>query len=193
MKECIRLPLIIYDDDHCWKWSKIAIQCVYFMMTKWFDPFKQHAGSDGELLGNKDSANPLPAVSSLSSSMSEPESERHDNEDELADSKDSLNLLTASDSEEVARGTELALGAVEPEEELMIEGDQVADFASSLLAAISCWHYRARALLSAKFSTVSASISVFLPLPVFRLREGNAVAARSAILNRLQVTTPLTS
>ncbi|XP_078263385.1 pleckstrin homology domain-containing family G member 3-like [Rhinoraja longicauda] len=113
----------------------------------------KHAGSEGVLLGTKDSARSLLAVSSLSSSVSEPGSERHDNEGELADSKDSLNLLTASDSEEVARGTEVALGDVEPEEELMIEGDQVADFASSLLAAISCWHYRARALLSAKFST----------------------------------------
>ncbi|XP_062908523.1 pleckstrin homology domain-containing family G member 3 isoform X1 [Mobula hypostoma] len=113
----------------------------------------KHAGSDGELLGNKDSMNSLAVVSARGSSTSEPESERHDNDDDLAHSKDSLNLLNASDSEELARGTDLALEDMDPEEELMIEGDQVADFASSLLAAISCWHYRARALLSAKFST----------------------------------------
>uniref|UniRef100_UPI00398ECC2A pleckstrin homology domain-containing family G member 3-like n=1 Tax=Pristiophorus japonicus TaxID=55135 RepID=UPI00398ECC2A len=113
----------------------------------------KHAGSDGELLGNKDSLNnSISGVSTLGSSASEPEGERHDNEDDLTHSKDSLDLLNASDSDETARGTELVQGGVEPEEELMIEGDQVADFASSLLAAISCWHYRARALLSAKFS-----------------------------------------
>ncbi|XP_059810049.1 pleckstrin homology domain-containing family G member 3-like isoform X3 [Hypanus sabinus] len=117
----------------------------------------KHAGSDGELLGNKDSMNSLAVVSALGSSTSEPESERHDNDDDLAHSKDSLNLLNASGSEELARGTELALEDMDPEEELMIEGDQVADFASSLLAAISCWHYRARALLSAKFSTAENS------------------------------------
>ncbi|XP_051897508.1 pleckstrin homology domain-containing family G member 3-like [Pristis pectinata] len=119
-----------------------------------------HAGSDGELLGNKDSVNTLTVVSSLGSSTSEPESDKHDNEDDLAHSKDSLNFLNASDSEELSRGTELALGDVEPEEELMIEGDQVADFASSLLAAISCWHYRARALLSAKFSMTETPVEL---------------------------------
>ncbi|XP_072425344.1 pleckstrin homology domain-containing family G member 3-like isoform X2 [Chiloscyllium punctatum] len=112
----------------------------------------KHAGSDGELLGNKDSLNSLTGVSSLGSSTNEPESERDDIEDNLAHSKDSLELQNASDSEEMARGTEIVQEGMEPEEELMIEGDQVADFASSLLAAISCWHYRARALLSAKFS-----------------------------------------
>ncbi|XP_067895687.1 pleckstrin homology domain-containing family G member 3 [Heterodontus francisci] len=112
----------------------------------------KHAGSDGELLGNKDCLNSITGVSTLGSSTSEPESERHDDEDNLAHCKDSLELLNASDSEEMARGTEFIQEGVEPEEELMIEGDQVADFASSLLAAISCWHYRARALLSAKFS-----------------------------------------
>ncbi|XP_041070375.1 pleckstrin homology domain-containing family G member 3 isoform X1 [Carcharodon carcharias] len=112
----------------------------------------KHAGSDGELLGNKDSLNSMTGVSTRGPSTSEAEGERHDSEDILAQSKDSLELLNASDSEETARGTEFVQEGLEPEEELMIEGDQVADFASSLLAAISCWHYRARALLSAKFS-----------------------------------------
>ncbi|KAM7402859.1 hypothetical protein PAMA_003670 [Pampus argenteus] len=35
--------------------------------------------------------------------------------------------------------------------------DQVADFASSVLAAISCWHIRTRALLSTRFTTVDQS------------------------------------
>ncbi|XP_078089366.1 pleckstrin homology domain-containing family G member 3-like [Mustelus asterias] len=120
----------------------------------------KHAGSDGELLGNKDSLKSVTGVCTLGSHTSEPESERHDNEDNLAQSKDSLELLNASDSEETSRGTEYVQGGLEPEEELMIEGDQVADFASSLLAAISCWHYRARALLSAKFSMTEEPVEL---------------------------------
>ncbi|MCH3754005.1 hypothetical protein LZB89_08990, partial [Campylobacter coli] len=35
----------------------------------------------------------------------------------------------------------------EEEEESLAVAEQVADFASSLLAALHCWHYRANALL----------------------------------------------
>lgn len=55
-------------------------------------------------------------------------------------------------------------------EDILMGDDQVADFASSVLAAISCWHYRARALLSTHFTTVRVSdthgfpISCSLPL-----------------------------
>ncbi|XP_043554097.1 pleckstrin homology domain-containing family G member 3 isoform X3 [Chiloscyllium plagiosum] len=87
----------------------------------------KHAGSDGELLGNKDSLNSLTGVSSLGSSTNEPEGERDDIEDNLAHSKDSLELQNASDSEETARGTEIVQEGMEPEEELMIEGDQTED------------------------------------------------------------------
>ncbi|KTG42256.1 hypothetical protein cypCar_00033202, partial [Cyprinus carpio] len=37
-------------------------------------------------------------------------------------------------------------------DDILMEDNQVADFASSMLAAISCWHYRARALLSMDFT-----------------------------------------
>ena len=51
-------------------------------------------------------------------------------------------------------------------EDILMGDDQVADFASSMMAAISCWHYRARALLSAPFTTVRLSatprVSTFL-------------------------------
>eukprot|EP00062_Callorhinchus_milii_P008654 gi/632951600/ref/XP_007891392.1/ PREDICTED: pleckstrin homology domain-containing family G member 3-like [Callorhinchus milii] len=110
----------------------------------------KHAGSDGQLLGKVDSLSSMASNSTLNSSIGE----RPDNEEELALSKESLDQLRASDSDETARGTVLEQGAGELEEEdIMMEGDQVADFASTLLAAISCWHYRARALLSARFST----------------------------------------
>lgn len=42
-------------------------------------------------------------------------------------------------------------------EDILMGDDQVADFANSVLAAISCWHYRARALLSTHFTTVRVS------------------------------------
>lgn len=41
----------------------------------------------------------------------------------------------------------------------LLEDDQVDDFASSLLAAISCWHYRAQFLLSAGVTVVTVRLS----------------------------------
>lgn len=49
-------------------------------------------------------------------------------------------------------------------EDILMEDDQVADFASSVLAAISCWHYRAQALLSTHFTTVRVSATHGFPL-----------------------------
>lgn len=42
-------------------------------------------------------------------------------------------------------------------EDILFGEDQVADFASSVLAAISCWQYKARALLSTHITTVRVS------------------------------------
>lgn len=49
-------------------------------------------------------------------------------------------------------------------EDILMGDDQVADFASSVLAAISCWHYRARALLSTHFTTVRVSTTHGFPI-----------------------------
>lgn len=49
-------------------------------------------------------------------------------------------------------------------DDILMEDDQVADFASSKLAAISCWHYRARALLSALFTTVRLTATNGFPI-----------------------------
>lgn len=49
-------------------------------------------------------------------------------------------------------------------EDILMGDDQVADFASSVLAAISCWHYRARALLSTHFTTVRVSATHGFPI-----------------------------
>lgn len=42
----------------------------------------------------------------------------------------------------------------DPDDEIVMEENQVEDFASSMLEAISCWHNRARALLSLGGTTV---------------------------------------
>lgn len=49
-------------------------------------------------------------------------------------------------------------------EDILMGDDQVADFASSVLAAISCWHYRAKALLSTHFTTVRVSATHEFPI-----------------------------
>ena len=57
---------------------------------------------------------------------------------------------------------------------MLLEDYQVADFASSMLAAISCWHSRARALLSLGDPTVrpaaaSSASASSLPPPCLLL------------------------
>ncbi|XP_057208459.1 pleckstrin homology domain-containing family G member 3 isoform X1 [Triplophysa rosa] len=48
---------------------------------------------------------------------------------------------------------EEAEGEGSESDDILMEDNQVADFASTMLAAISCWHYKARALLSMGFPT----------------------------------------
>lgn len=49
------------------------------------------------------------------------------------------------------------------EEEIVVKDEQVADFASSVLAAISCWRYKARALLFTRVATVRLTVICFFP------------------------------
>lgn len=106
----------------------------------------QHSDSEGTLAAEKQ---PLQATSSVSS----------------------LGLCESSAGKPVAReeyspslrGRLVQDNGDEPEgeesdsDDILMEDNQVADFASSMLAAISCWHYRARALLSMDFTTVRFS------------------------------------
>lgn len=73
-----------------------------------------------------------------------------DNE-EPVHSSPSLKGRLMQDNEDEAEGEE------SDSDDILMEDNQVADFASSMLAAISCWHYRARALLSMDFTTVRFS------------------------------------
>uniref|UniRef100_A0A1A7WY54 Pleckstrin homology domain containing, family G (With RhoGef domain) member 3 n=2 Tax=Iconisemion striatum TaxID=60296 RepID=A0A1A7WY54_9TELE len=110
----------------------------------------KHADSEGALLGDGCSLQPASSISTLASSLGEPEGEGPSVDD----------LIPRGDSQEQLSPTESAPNSspceeemLEKQEDVLMGGDQVADFASSVLAAISCWHYRARALLSAHFTT----------------------------------------
>ncbi|XP_062863721.1 pleckstrin homology domain-containing family G member 3 [Trichomycterus rosablanca] len=119
----------------------------------------KHADSVGALLSdsNRCSLQATASVSTLNSSHDEAEPERTVAE-ELSRSE-RLSLRSYSlDRLEVCRlqtafqrGTEVeeefSGSGVEEDEESLVKNEQVADFASSVMAAISCWRYRARALL----------------------------------------------
>ncbi|XP_072545855.1 pleckstrin homology domain-containing family G member 3 [Salminus brasiliensis] len=139
----------------------------------------KHADSEGTLLGDS-SRRPLHAaasVSTLNSSLGEPEVERPALEESRAEwlhlRTSSLDRLSTTNLEpcqlempfkrekevevEEERDAEEEQGGSgeedEEEEEILVKDEQVADFASSVLAAISCWHYRAKALLFTRVPT----------------------------------------
>lgn len=75
---------------------------------------------------------------------------------------DSLEGLAGHDGNEKVPGPELpGSEEEEEEEESLAVAEQVADFASSLLAALHCWHYRANALLFSR----GAMVRCFFDLP----------------------------
>uniref|UniRef100_A0A8C5R4N6 Pleckstrin homology and RhoGEF domain containing G3 n=1 Tax=Leptobrachium leishanense TaxID=445787 RepID=A0A8C5R4N6_9ANUR len=94
----------------------------------------QHSGSDGALLDFGDILQPN--IGALPASIEPPQAER--------DEEQPVNTQLSRNSE-----AELSASEEEEEEEEIHLGDddQVADFASSLLAIIHCWHYRAKTLL----------------------------------------------
>ncbi|XP_058470770.1 pleckstrin homology domain-containing family G member 3 isoform X2 [Solea solea] len=125
----------------------------------------KHADSVGALLGDRCSLQPATSVSTLASSLGEPQAETPC-VDHLIPRRDSLEQLSSTDSgpklgsSPSEGGLELEKAEENDEEEgdsykedILMGDDQVADFASSVLAAISCWHYRAKALLSTHFTT----------------------------------------
>ncbi|XP_061563504.1 pleckstrin homology domain-containing family G member 3-like [Cololabis saira] len=86
-----------------------------------------HSDGEGEL---------APGISSStlgSSSLGESEVDQELEEEELYGRKDSLDPAMGSEGEE---------------EEFLLEDEQVDDFASSVLAAISCWHHTVQVFLS---------------------------------------------
>ncbi|XP_067428803.1 cyclin-dependent kinase 11B-like [Thunnus thynnus] len=122
----------------------------------------QHSDSDGVLLGETRSLQPATSSSTLGESEAERPAEEEEEEGE-GRGKESLQRLSCSEEEEEEEEEEgrLSLQAAEDSDpdDILLEDDQVADFASSVLAAISCWHYRAQALLSTGVAMVTVRLS----------------------------------
>lgn len=148
----------------------------------------QHADSEGALPDEARLIQAAASISTLGSSLGESETEKpsveedeeveeeeeEEEEDGVGQRKDSLERRCPSDHDEPrARSPQpcksrLTLGEESDSDEMLMEDDQVADFASSMLAAISCWHYRARALLSLGVTTVRLSPTLWIYLfPVY--------------------------
>uniref|UniRef100_UPI003AB08354 pleckstrin homology domain-containing family G member 3 n=1 Tax=Centroberyx gerrardi TaxID=166262 RepID=UPI003AB08354 len=120
----------------------------------------KHADSEGALPWERRPLQSAASISTLGSGLGESEAERpsveeeeEEEEEDPGNRKDSLERLSGSDEEGGAgpaapRQAGPPPGEESDSDEILMEDDQVADFASSMLAAISCWHYRARALLS---------------------------------------------
>jgi len=90
----------------------------------------QHSDSEGVSPGDQHSLQP--AVSSSTLGSDSPVHEEED-EEELCGRKDSLEHLLCSGVEEEEEAGQL--------NEFLLEDEQVEDFATSVLAAISCWQY----------------------------------------------------
>lgn len=124
----------------------------------------QHSDSEGMLPGKRRSLQ-------LESETDRPAEE----EEELSNRKNSLERLICSEEEE-----EEEAGRLSPQhshqtedsepDEILLEDEQVDDFASSVLAAISCWHYRVQAFLS---TTGTVSLSAASPVFSLALRKSH--------------------
>lgn len=106
------------------------------------------------------------------------EEEEEEVVEELGSRQDSLERLICSEEEEEEEAGRLSpqrshqMPAEDSEPDEILLEDQVDDFASSVLAAISCWHYRAQALLSTGVTMVmvrlsAASLVFFIFPPTF--------------------------
>ncbi|XP_040920663.1 LOW QUALITY PROTEIN: pleckstrin homology domain-containing family G member 3-like [Toxotes jaculatrix] len=110
---------------------------------------------EGVLPGERRSLQPAVSGAVVGSSLDESDADRPgEEEEELSSRKSSLERLICSEEEE----EEEEAGRLSPQrshqmedsepDDVLLEEDQVDDFASSVLAAISCWHYRVQAFLS---------------------------------------------
>ncbi|XP_036061830.1 pleckstrin homology domain-containing family G member 3 isoform X2 [Onychomys torridus] len=113
----------------------------------------KHAGSAGALLDFEQ----LPRARGLQPEAEGAAPEELEEEEEVVEEDEhqrqtfpvSLEDLAGHEGSEKVPGPELpgSEEEEEEEEESLAVAEQVADFASSLLAALHCWHYRANALL----------------------------------------------
>ncbi len=109
----------------------------------------QHADSEGTLLVDKDHLSILPTTVSSNPELKTAVPGMIQN---AQDHESSTGTLDDSRLEEKAKSAEDRIGGETGPEEDLMGVEQVADFASSVLAAISCWRYRA--LLFDQITTV---------------------------------------
>ncbi|XP_033844202.1 pleckstrin homology domain-containing family G member 3 [Periophthalmus magnuspinnatus] len=123
----------------------------------------KHADSEGALLGDRCPLQPTSYVRTLGCTLDEPQAHRPNVEDFITSRE---HLSTPECDERPGCPTDGAQDCDKPKEadededeegdnykeDSLMGGDQVADFASSVLAAISCWQSRSRAMLSTHFS-----------------------------------------
>ena len=159
---------------------------IYINHSVWL----QHADSEGALPDEAHSIQSAASISTLGSSLGESEVEKpcleEDEEEEQNDvggRKNSLERVSPIDGQERRAGPQsyqgrLTLGEESDSDDILMEDDQVADFASSMLAAISCWHYRARALLSMGVTTVRLSATIGFPSSCFHRAPALTLANR---------------
>lgn len=115
----------------------------------------QHAGSVGTLLdfGQPRCARGLQSEAEGAAQEEQEEVMEEEEEEEQAFQVSLKDLAGHKGSEKGAR-PEPSGSEEEEEEESLAVAEQVADFASSLLAALHCWHYRANALLFSRGAMV---------------------------------------
>ncbi|KAM8781312.1 pleckstrin homology domain-containing family G member 3 isoform 2-T2 [Rhynchonycteris naso] len=110
----------------------------------------KHAGSAGALLdfGQPSRTRGLqPEAEGAARQEQEEEEEVVEDEEEEQAFQVALEDLAGHEGSKKGSGPEPLGSEEEEEEESLAVAEQVADFASSLLAALHCWHYRANALL----------------------------------------------
>ncbi|XP_021491223.1 pleckstrin homology domain-containing family G member 3 isoform X6 [Meriones unguiculatus] len=110
----------------------------------------KHAGSAGALLDFGQPAlarDHQPEAEGAAREELEEEEEIVEEEEQQQTFPVSLEDLAGHEGSGKVPGPELPGSEEEEEEESLAVAEQVADFASSLLAALHCWHYRANALL----------------------------------------------
>ncbi|XP_073751461.1 pleckstrin homology domain-containing family G member 3 isoform X3 [Callorhinus ursinus] len=115
----------------------------------------KHAGSAGALLdfGRPPCAQGLQPEAEGAAREEEEEEEEEVVEEEVVEEAFQVSLEDLAGHEGSEKGARLEPPGSEEEESLAV-AEQVADFASSLLAALHCWHYRANALLFSRGAMV---------------------------------------
>ncbi|MEQ2196404.1 hypothetical protein XENOCAPTIV_025327, partial [Xenoophorus captivus] len=112
--------------------------------------------------GRRQSGGAISSSTLGSSNLGESDVDVHVHEEDFTSRGCSLERLVCSEEE-----LEEETGRLD---EFLIADEQVEDFASSVLAAISCWHYTVQAFLSSARTVRLSAASLVLMVPQLRLQ-----------------------